>query len=425
MKYLFSVLLILFFCFGHSSLIWANTDLRQKMGSSSEIWIDSPAPISANNNLEPAISSQPFIILVLITIFLTLVVAIMLFSIFNSSSKKKPTSQNNLTKDGKSNFEIIDSCALDNGQNLYIVQFLDRKFLLGTTLTSINLISEITSEIPALETKRSTISNLDFMTVRSEFNLNNNENAKANGFAALLNNRQESLQIEEEPPNNKTILKEIEKLKNVYSNLEEEAQSNEAILQEMEKLKISDNEIQTNRNPSKFQSFFNKKQNSEIPQLIQVSPSKAEEEPEVQKKEEASKFANTSKSKLSEMPVSKKPSWLQDKKVGENKFPINLKERMSADKNLKNKNTQIPTNKIPPINQPAQPLSAADKLASQLASNINAQKNSIEALAESPIQASPKPETNRLAEVQNQMPFAVSNSGKITTSLRKISIVED
>lgn len=395
MKYLFLVLLIAVFCFGQVQI---NADPMQKMGSSSEIWVDSPAPIQASpNNLEPSISSQPFSILVVITISLSLVVAIMLFSIFNSSTKKKPASQNSLSKDdNQSNFKMIDSCALDNGQNLYIVQFLDRKFLLASSLTNISLIAEITTEIPISSSQKPLASNLDFMTIQSEFtNLRSQEKAKASGFAALLNNHQSI--VEEEIINN------------------EDTNSSE---EDQQQLEVSPNEIQTSRNASKFQSFFSKKNNYEIPEMAPT-----EEEtiiPKTQKQADEKAFLVSSKSKFmqTETKTPKKPSWLQDKKISnENKFPINMKEKMAADKALKNK-AQTNSSSSPELLKPPSPTPFNNSLpteklnsASQLTYNINNQKNSIEALTPPPKAPTRSPEP--------------INQITPKTSLRKISIVEE
>ncbi len=363
-----------------------------KLSSSSEIWVETPAAKSDDSysgSTQPSDdtyseNSKPSLIIYLIAISLILFVGIMVFSIFNTGSKKKSTSQIN---EDNSNFKLLDSLNLDGSRNLYLVRLFDRHFLIASTLTSISLISEVNADsiesqiAESIEAVQKPENNLDFMTMSTE---------EKSGFDALLRD---------------------------------------------------ETEIQTSRNlKNKVNSnFFSKKtlqpeSESVVPKLTQILPNTSttiEEEVKkpqvqtstsqnaVQKSKLASDFTPSARSSEIIPParVVKKPNWLQEREARVKQIEAKLaaKEKSSSEKSILKtqqtlKNTFVPREREKEIQIPEVALVEKEEqqekivVATELAANVNAVKNTVE----------------EISQVQKPV---LSSSPVVKT--RKISIVED
>lgn len=159
--------------------------------ASSRAWVDQAAGLpaesaSTNNSNEfnygdesvndaPTKGFQPMVIIVFTLLSLILFVGVMVWSIFTVKDKKKSLSQSSTIQE-KSNFKLLDSLDLENGKALYLIELLERQFLIASAWGSISLITEIQENLfpkkKKIELSKEIQSSLDFMTLKGE-NLQN------------------------------------------------------------------------------------------------------------------------------------------------------------------------------------------------------------------------------------------------------------
>jgi hypothetical protein len=152
-----------------------------KLSSSSAIWVDSPVESEdytdttspTSEKIQQEENNKPFLIPIALTVSLTIVVAIMIWSIFNVNGKKKPALQNNnLVRSEESSLRLVDSLDLDGNKTIYLITFLTRQYLVASSLTSVNLIAEILEPTKTISKSKAFAdkvqSSLDFLTVQDE-----------------------------------------------------------------------------------------------------------------------------------------------------------------------------------------------------------------------------------------------------------------
>lgn len=140
--------------------------------SSSEFQYQSPAYENQTN-------SQPFTIIGLIILSLSVVIGIMIWSINTVNNKKKTAMEAPSSSSPKSIFKVLDSIVLESGKTLYLVQAFGRNLIVGTSWSSVSLIGEI-DELPAeflnttekfeeaQSSQQTKTASLDFLTVEEK-----------------------------------------------------------------------------------------------------------------------------------------------------------------------------------------------------------------------------------------------------------------